>query len=114
MYLETKRLIIRNFTAEYAFSGLRAHKIFSETIDGLKSAGLMEKLGMRQEGIQRQQVKNSSGNWADLHFYGILRKDWEMKQRFEQVDERFDKVNQRLEAMQYEMNACKLERVGKE
>lgn len=107
MYLETKRLIIRNFTAEYAFSGLRAHKIFSETIDGLKSAGLMEKLGMKQEGIQRQQVKDSGGNWADLHFYGILRKDWEMRQRFEQVD-------QRLEAMQYKMNACKLERVGKE
>lgn len=62
---------------EHAFSGLHAHKVFAETIDGIKSACLMKKLGMRQEGIQRQQVKDSGGNWADLYFYGILRAEWE-------------------------------------
>ncbi len=62
---------------KHAFSGLCAHKIFAETIDGIKSACLMKKLGMKQEGIQRQQVKDSGGNWADLYFFGILREEWE-------------------------------------
>lgn len=63
---------------EHAFSELCAHKIFAETIDGIKSTGLMKKIGMKQEGVQREQVKDSSGNWADFYFYGILRSDWEM------------------------------------
>lgn len=37
---------------EYAFDTLRAKKVFSETIDGVKSVALMEKLGMELEEIQ--------------------------------------------------------------
>ena len=40
---------------EYAFNQLEAHKIFAEAIDSVKSVGLMKKLGMRLEGIQRSQ-----------------------------------------------------------
>lgn len=61
---------------EYAFSGLGAHKIFAETIDGIVSVRLMEKLGMRWEGVQRQQTKDSGGNWTDLYYYGILREEF--------------------------------------
>lgn len=64
---------------DYAFSVKNAHKIFAETIDGVKSVGLMKKLGMRLEGIQRSQTRDNTGNWADLHFYGILREDWETR-----------------------------------
>ena len=60
---------------DYAFEALHAHKIFAETIDGEKSVNLMKKLGMKLEGIQRSQVKDNSGNWADLYFYGILETD---------------------------------------
>lgn len=60
---------------DYAFDNLNAHKIFAETIDGEKSVNLMKKLGMKLEGIQRSQVKDNSGNWADLYFYGILETD---------------------------------------
>ena len=60
---------------DYAFDALNAHKIFAETIDGEKSVNLMKKLGMKLEGIQRSQVKDNSGNWADLYFYGILETD---------------------------------------
>ena len=60
---------------DYAFDDLNAHKIFAETIDGEKSVNLMKKLGMKLEGIQRNQVKDNSGNWADLYFYGILETD---------------------------------------
>ena len=60
---------------DYAFDALNAHKIFAETIDGEKSVNLMKKLGMKLEGIQRSQVKDNSGNWADLYLDGILETD---------------------------------------
>lgn len=60
----------------YAFGERNAHKIFAETIDTVKSVNLMKKLGMRLEGIQRQQTRDKYGNWADLHFYGLLEEDW--------------------------------------
>lgn len=61
---------------DFAFRQGNAHRIFAETIDSVKSAGLMKKLGMVPEGIQRQQVRDADGAWADLHLYGILRDEW--------------------------------------
>lgn len=60
----------------YAFERLNAHKIFAETIDTEKSVPLMRKLGMRPEGIQRDQVRDNHGNWADLYLYGLTETDW--------------------------------------
>lgn len=60
---------------DYAFDKMNAHKVFAETIDGIKSVHLMKKLGMKSEGIQRSQTKDNSGNWADLYLYGILSED---------------------------------------
>ena len=61
---------------DYAFGERNAHKIFAETIDTAKSVGLMQKLGIQLEGIQRSQTKDNHGNWADLYFYGLLEDDW--------------------------------------
>ena len=61
---------------DYAFGELKAHKIFAEAIDAVKSVGLMKKLGMQLEGIQRSQTKDLHGNWVDLYFYGLLEDDW--------------------------------------
>ncbi len=61
---------------DYAFGAKKIHKIFAETIDAGKSVRLMEKLGMQPEGIQRSQVKDLSGRWADLYYYGLLEEDW--------------------------------------
>ena len=61
---------------DYAFAELKAHKIFAETIDAVKSVSLMQKLGMQLEGIQRSQTKDNRGNWADLYLYGLLEEDW--------------------------------------
>lgn len=61
---------------DYAFGELNAHKVFAEAIDAVKSVGLMKKLGMQLEGIQRNQTKDNHGNWADLYFYGLLKEDW--------------------------------------
>ena len=60
----------------YAFGELKAHKIFAEAIDTVKSVELMKKLGMQLEGIQRSQTKDNHGAWADLYFYGLLEDDW--------------------------------------
>ena len=66
---------------DHAFSERKAHKVFAETIDAetidaVKSVGLMQKLGMQPEGIQRSQTRDNHGNWADLYFYGLLEEDW--------------------------------------
>ena len=60
---------------DYAFGELHAHKIFAETIDAERSVGLMQKLGMKLEGIQHSQTRDLHGNWADLYFYGLLEYD---------------------------------------
>ena len=56
----------------HAFEKMNAHKIFAEATDAVKSVGLMKKLGMVQEGVQRSQTRDNDGNWADLYFYGLL------------------------------------------
>ncbi len=63
---------------DYAFGELKAHKIFAETIDNVKSGSLMKKLGMELEDIQRNQAKDNHGNRADLYLY-TLRGDLEVK-----------------------------------
>ena len=62
----------------YALSELRAYRIFAEAIDKIKSKGLMEKLGMTLEEIQKKQTKDNLGNWADLYIYGIARNNWQI------------------------------------
>ena len=60
----------------YAFRELNAQKIFAETIDAVKSVGLMRKLGLQLEGVQQSQTKDAHGNWTDLYFYCLLADDW--------------------------------------
>ena len=59
----------------YGFRELKLHKVIAETIDREKSVPLMEKLGTQREGVQRRQVRDNSGNWADLYLYGLLNTD---------------------------------------
>lgn len=71
MYIETRRMIIRNFTPVDADD---LHQILGDGIT--KSVALMKKLGFQLEGIQRSQVRDLQGNWTDLHLYGLLADDW--------------------------------------
>lgn len=59
-----------------AFEQRHAHKLMAEAIDGVKSVGLMEKLGMHREGVQRSHTRDNLGCWRDLYLYGMLREDW--------------------------------------
>lgn len=60
---------------DYAFEELNACKIFAETIDTVKSVGLMRKLGMQLEDIQRDQTTDNNDQSADLYIYSILAED---------------------------------------
>lgn len=60
-----------------AFSEMGIHKVFAETIDPVKSVGLMRKLGMKPEGVWRKHTKDLNRNWADIYFYGLLKEDHE-------------------------------------
>lgn len=60
---------------EYGFGELSVHKFVAETIDPEKSVPLMNKLGMKEEGVLRQQTRDNFGQWADLYWYGLLRTD---------------------------------------
>lgn len=57
--------------AEYAFSVLKAQRLFAETADPVKSVGLMKKLGMQWEGTEDGQ----DGNGV-LQVYGLSAADW--------------------------------------
>lgn len=59
----------------HGFDELSVHKIVAETVDPVKSASLMKKLGMREEGVFRQHTLDNSGRWADLYWYGLLKSD---------------------------------------
>lgn len=61
---------------DYAFTKLAVHKIFAETIDPVRAVGLLEKLGMKREGVQQGQVKDAEGRWADVYLYGLLREEY--------------------------------------
>lgn len=63
----------------YAFEDLAAHKLWAETTDEIKSIALMKKLGMIEEGIQRAHVRDVQGEFTDLHYYGLLRKEYLMR-----------------------------------
>ena len=60
---------------ERAFSD-GAARIFAETIDPVKSVGLMKKLGMKLCEVQKDAAKDLDGNACDMYVYEIHREDF--------------------------------------
>ena len=60
---------------EYGFNILNLHKVCAETVDPVKSLNLMKKLGMKLEGIMRQQSKLPDNTWQDIYWAGVIRAD---------------------------------------
>jgi ribosomal-protein-alanine N-acetyltransferase len=61
----------------YGFEELGLNRIESNHFTRNPSSGrIMEKSGMRYEGLLRQAVKKGD-EYLDIKFYGILREDWE-------------------------------------
>lgn len=62
---------------EYCFNEMGLHRIFARIIEGNEpSVRLFQKFGFRQEGIMREHVFRH-GNWRDMYFYGLLKKEYE-------------------------------------
>lgn len=60
----------------HAFKNLNIHKVNAETIDGKKSVGLMKKMGMSLESIEKSQTQDLNGKFTDLYCYALSREDW--------------------------------------
>jgi RimJ/RimL family protein N-acetyltransferase len=61
---------------DYGFSSLGLHRIYANTDnDNIASWRVMERLGMRREGLLREAVYKE-GKWVDRCIYGMLRDEW--------------------------------------
>jgi RimJ/RimL family protein N-acetyltransferase len=60
----------------YGFQELLLNRIFAQTFAGnTASQRVLEKLGMRHEGVLRQHVQKW-GAFVDIHCYGVLRQEF--------------------------------------
>lgn len=48
------------------------NRTLSDAHDILGDGGM----GMQPEGIQRSYVRDLTGQWSDLHLYGLLEEEW--------------------------------------
>jgi ribosomal-protein-alanine N-acetyltransferase len=61
---------------DYGFTSLGLHRIHADTgTDNVASWRIMERLGMRREGLLRGAVYED-GKWVDRYVYGILADEW--------------------------------------
>lgn len=61
---------------DHLFHVQKVHKVVAETEDAVRSLPLMEKLGMRREGVFRKHCLGRDGQWRDLYWYGLLRDEY--------------------------------------
>jgi ribosomal-protein-alanine N-acetyltransferase len=61
---------------DYGFTSLGLHRIHADaSTDNIASWRIMERLGMRREGLLRQAVYEG-GKWLDRYIYGMLADEW--------------------------------------
>jgi [ribosomal protein S5]-alanine N-acetyltransferase len=61
----------------YGFEELKLHRIFANHFSGNPASGrILQKLGMRHEGCQRQHFRKWD-QFVDLELYGLLREEWQ-------------------------------------
>lgn len=58
---------------QYAFETLGARRVTAETVDPIRAAGLLKKLGMRLEGVEPMSADGHEGRWKETYLYGISR-----------------------------------------
>ena len=72
----------------FGFGELRLHRIWSWCLaDNQASVQVLERLGMRLEGHQRQ-VHWVKGSWRDVLLYGLLVDEWQTQQAHYQANRR--------------------------
>ena len=86
MYVFNRNFWRRGYATEaaqgvvsYGFSKLKLHRIFATCRpENIGSWHVLEKLGMRREGLLRENVW-IRGNWCDSYLYAILGYEWESR-----------------------------------
>ncbi|MDX8344618.1 GNAT family N-acetyltransferase [Rossellomorea sp. YZS02] len=69
---ETLKAVVK-----FAFIHMNVHKLSAaHNTDNPASGRIMEKAGMKQEGIIRHMIRNAKGQYKDCAVYGILREDY--------------------------------------
>lgn len=64
----------------YAFDTLDAHRVVATCQpENTASWRVMERLGMRREGLMRQCIHRPSGVWWDEYFYAILKAEYDSR-----------------------------------
>jgi len=63
--------------AAHAFAALDVHRLWA-TCDTRNSGSfaIMEKLGMRREGLLRANQPAQGGGWRDTYLYAVLAQEW--------------------------------------
>lgn len=65
---------------DYGFTELELHRVWSWCVaDNARSARVLERIGMRREGRQRE-VEFFKGRWWDRLLYAILVYEWQVQQ----------------------------------
>jgi ribosomal-protein-alanine N-acetyltransferase len=65
----------------YGFGELQLNRIFASHFKhNVASGHILQKLGMRHEGCQREQIRKWD-RFIDLELYGLLRQDWQISGR---------------------------------
>jgi [ribosomal protein S5]-alanine N-acetyltransferase len=63
---------------EFAFIHMNAHKLSAaHNTDNPASGRIMEKAGMKQEGVIRHMIRNAKGQYKDCAVYGLLKEDYQ-------------------------------------
>ncbi|MHA7136534.1 GNAT family N-acetyltransferase [Rossellomorea arthrocnemi] len=61
---------------EFAFIHMNAHKLSAaHNTDNPASGRIMEKAGMKKEGVIRHMIRNAKGQYKDCAVYGLLKED---------------------------------------
>ncbi|MEL6307223.1 MAG: GNAT family protein [Chloroflexota bacterium] len=62
----------------FCFDELQVHRIEADvTVGNVASKGLLESLGFMHEGTWRERVATSTGDYASLWFFGLLKREWQ-------------------------------------
>ena len=65
---------------DYMFSEVNMNKLFAyHDVENPGSGRVMEKCGMVQEGVLREDMLRRDGSYGDMRMLGILRREWESR-----------------------------------
>jgi len=67
---------------DYMFDEVNMNKLYAyHDVENIGSGRVMEKCGMIQEGLLREDMLRRDGSYGDMRLLGILRREWEMQKK---------------------------------